>query len=292
MIAYICQSCGGRLDLNKEEATYNCPNCGNKYDYKYFEGLELLDRAEVCANRNEFDAAVEMYDFLLKKEPSNYDALLGKFLSEHKIRNKDEITVDAVIDSKSTSDYEYYKNASPDDKKEIFSLFEETDSKAKEIRGKSREIESIDTKTKMLEKELKSLDIKIKSLYVKAYDDNHDIVLIHPKERLIRTIGLGILFLVLCVIPAILCIPKEDYQSWAGTFAFLGIGLITTVVFVIIGFVTLHKSIVPLKMLEAEYAKDNKEKLNLKDRKKALEDEIDALKKEISHIIFKVKKVM
>ena len=78
--AHICPTCGGKLTVNIERQMYECPFCGVTFDYDYFREESVLGIAAQALKSKEFDSADKAYDFMLEKEPDNFEALRGKAL--------------------------------------------------------------------------------------------------------------------------------------------------------------------------------------------------------------------
>ena len=77
---YTCPSCGGVLIVDKAVKVYRCQFCGVTYDYNYFMGDDVLDRAYSYLRHKEFKAAREAFNFILQKEPHNALAYRGLLL--------------------------------------------------------------------------------------------------------------------------------------------------------------------------------------------------------------------
>lgn len=78
--SHLCKSCGGLLDIDIDRQVYICPFCGITYDYEYFREENVLDIANRALNRNEFGSAKEAFEFILQKDPHNFEALRGILL--------------------------------------------------------------------------------------------------------------------------------------------------------------------------------------------------------------------
>ncbi|MBO4450754.1 MAG: hypothetical protein J5777_09210 [Clostridiales bacterium] len=89
--AHICPTCGGKLSVNIERQMYECPFCGVTFDYDYFREESVLGIAAQALKSKEFDSAERAYDFLLEKEPDNFEALRGKALIAMEITKIDDI---------------------------------------------------------------------------------------------------------------------------------------------------------------------------------------------------------
>lgn len=77
---YTCPGCGGVLIVDKAVKVYRCQFCGVTYDYNYFMGDDVLDRAYSYLRHTEFKAAKEAFEFILQKEPHNALAYRGLLL--------------------------------------------------------------------------------------------------------------------------------------------------------------------------------------------------------------------
>lgn len=80
----ICKQCGGLLDIDIDRQVYICPFCGVTFDYEYFRKDNVLDLAKKSIARREFGAAQDAYEYMLKKDPHNFEALRGLILCKCK----------------------------------------------------------------------------------------------------------------------------------------------------------------------------------------------------------------
>lgn len=76
----VCNMCGGLLDIDIDRQVYICPFCGVTFDYEYFRKDNVLDIAKKSISRQEFGAAKDAFDYMLKKDPHNFEALRGLIL--------------------------------------------------------------------------------------------------------------------------------------------------------------------------------------------------------------------
>ena len=100
---HICPTCGGKLNVNTERQMYECPFCGVTFDYDYFREESVLGLAAQSLMNKEFASADRAYDFMLEKEPDNFEALRGKALIAMNIPKIDDIR---SLDTLSKIDYE------------------------------------------------------------------------------------------------------------------------------------------------------------------------------------------
>ena len=77
---HICPQCGGTLRVDIKKQMYECPFCGVSFDYDYFREDTVLDLAEDAALKGEVHSAKKAYEFMLTKEPDNFEALRGMSL--------------------------------------------------------------------------------------------------------------------------------------------------------------------------------------------------------------------
>ena len=91
MKKHTCPTCGGQLIVNEKRQMYECPFCGVSFDYEYFREDDVLERAGRALTAGEFQSAKEAYDFMLTKEPSNFEALRGKILISANMRGTSEL---------------------------------------------------------------------------------------------------------------------------------------------------------------------------------------------------------
>ncbi len=92
MKKHSCPSCGGQLRVNQDGQMYECPFCGVTYDYEYFREDDVLSRASQFLRNGEWVAATDAYDFLLTKEPHNFEALLGKILAAAHMKRQEDMS--------------------------------------------------------------------------------------------------------------------------------------------------------------------------------------------------------
>lgn len=77
-----CTKCGGTLIVHNDLQQYECPYCSVFYDYEYFRLRDILDQAASSQKMLQYASAKEKYDFILKKDPHNFQALRGNLLCE------------------------------------------------------------------------------------------------------------------------------------------------------------------------------------------------------------------
>jgi len=80
LVSYTCSSCGGALTVDKSQEVYECPFCGNAYDFVQMHHDELLADAETNMRQMEFTSAKEKYSSILENDPQDFFALRGLVL--------------------------------------------------------------------------------------------------------------------------------------------------------------------------------------------------------------------
>ena len=88
---HICPSCGGVLHVDIKRQMYECPFCGVTFDYDYFREDNVLDLAEDAVRKGENHSARKAYEFMLTKEPDNFEALRGISLISLDMSQTDEL---------------------------------------------------------------------------------------------------------------------------------------------------------------------------------------------------------
>ena len=87
--SYTCSKCGGALIVDKDQAIYDCPFCGAKFDVMDFHEEDVLRDGHKALRRMEFHAAEDKFHSILQKDPHDFSALKGLVLCSGKI-NSDE----------------------------------------------------------------------------------------------------------------------------------------------------------------------------------------------------------
>ena len=99
---HTCPTCGGQLIVNEVRKMYECPFCGVTFDYEYFREDDVLERASRAIRLGEFQSAKDAYEFMLAKEPSNFEALRGMILVYAGARSTAEFADPKKLKTKNT----------------------------------------------------------------------------------------------------------------------------------------------------------------------------------------------
>ncbi len=87
----ICKSCGAVLQEDFIKKLLNCPSCGAKYDFAFFNDDSYLTDGYKCLSNKEYATAEDYFDRHLKKYPNSVSALRGKLLSNLKYQTLTDI---------------------------------------------------------------------------------------------------------------------------------------------------------------------------------------------------------
>ncbi len=171
MKKHSCPSCGGQLRVNLNGQMYECPFCGVTYDYEYFREDDVLSRASQFLGRGEWVAATDAYDFLLTKEPHNFEALLGKILAAAHMKRQEDM---ANIEIFRSIDYVKVKDCTSQALRDTDSTHKEYFEKVKELFACGEEyVAQIDN----IEKSKQKCKIKNNKLKAKKDERSQPIVL-------------------------------------------------------------------------------------------------------------------
>lgn len=249
MIAYECQSCGGRLVLDDNRKIYNCQSCGNTYDYTYFEGLELLENANNACERGEFQSAINMYDFLLRKEPDNFEALYGRVFAECKIKNELEFKADNLIKSHATLDFDFYHKTVTEEHKEFIDMLEDSMKLASDIYSRNVEINKTSGELKDYSRQIQAIEAKITEQYLPVKESKYEAPdYVDPHEYMRRSyIHCALVFgtILLC---SVFTIPTDP------TFVIYGsiLGLVIAGIVLLVKWLVARNSLHNIKVYEKE----------------------------------------
>jgi len=93
----LCPTCGGLLDIDLDKQMYICAFCGVSFDYEYFREDNVKKIASKALLRSEYGSAKDAYNFVLAKDPHDFEALRGLFLCEVKWKDMDRMQSDSEV---------------------------------------------------------------------------------------------------------------------------------------------------------------------------------------------------
>jgi len=89
--SYSCSSCGGVLNVDRDEDVFDCPFCGTRFDVMAFHKKDILDEVKELWKRNEFAAAKKRIEYVLTKNSDDYELLRAYALSVANLTSFDNL---------------------------------------------------------------------------------------------------------------------------------------------------------------------------------------------------------
>ncbi len=91
LVSYTCSACGGALYVDRKQEVFECPFCGNAFDFARLHREDILNEAAVNMRNMEYTAAREKFNSVLESDPQNFKALLGLALCDGNLLSEDSI---------------------------------------------------------------------------------------------------------------------------------------------------------------------------------------------------------
>lgn len=150
--------CGGLLDIDLDRQMYICPFCGVSFDYEYFREDNVKEIANKSLSRCEFGAAKDAFDFILQKDPHDFQALRGLILCRCKWKNLLPIKTYNQVHLKEDDPYlvSAIENCRPENK-EYFLQIREALTILKEFRKKRSDLQKLEDTKASSEQQLERL---------------------------------------------------------------------------------------------------------------------------------------
>ena len=89
--SHVCDMCGGPLDIDLDRQLYVCSYCGVTHDYEYFREDDVRVKAKKALAAGEFGAAKDAFEFIISKDPHDFEALCGLILCRNKKKTMSSI---------------------------------------------------------------------------------------------------------------------------------------------------------------------------------------------------------
>lgn len=89
--SYTCKDCGGVLNFEGDQEVFDCPFCGQEFNFTDFHRDELLNQAAKSLKELRYETANEKYDTLLANNPQDLEALRGMVLVQGRISSIDQL---------------------------------------------------------------------------------------------------------------------------------------------------------------------------------------------------------
>ena len=160
----LCPTCGGLLDIDLDKQMYVCKFCGVSFDYEYFREENVKEVASKAIDREEYGSAKDAYDFMLAKDPHDFEALRGLFLCENEWTGMDKMFEDSDVHV--SADDPALQNAIENCRPEHRPYFEKVREALNELshyRDLTAEAKSIDKKKETPIKKLSDLEHELYS---------------------------------------------------------------------------------------------------------------------------------
>ena len=89
LTSYTCAKCGGILNVDSDQAIFECPFCGNGFNLSDFHRKEVLIEAAQNLKNKEFRSAKKKYEDLFAADRNDFEAKRGLVLANGGIRSID-----------------------------------------------------------------------------------------------------------------------------------------------------------------------------------------------------------
>ncbi len=96
--SYTCSKCAGVLMFDSEQAFFDCPFCGTKFNAVDFHEDEIKVQAEENLRKEAFSSAKEKFNLILERDPSDFEALKGLILCEIKAASLETLDSPGTFD--------------------------------------------------------------------------------------------------------------------------------------------------------------------------------------------------
>ena len=180
----LCPTCGGLLDIDLDKQMYVCTFCGVSFDYEYFREDNVKDVASKAIRRNEFGAAKDAYDFILAKDPHDFEALRGLFICKNRWQSMSMMNRDNEVHV--SADEPTLKNAIDNclpENRPYFEKVREALSELQHHRDLLKEDEDIVKKKSVEQSALSNLRSEYNHNSHRFRDTWDDVMDLEPKER-------------------------------------------------------------------------------------------------------------
>ena len=270
----LCPTCGGLLDIDLDKQMYVCPFCGVSFDYEYFREDNVKEVASKAVRRSEFGSAKDAFDFMLSKDPHDFEALRGLFLCEIKWTDMSRMFNDSEVDV--STDEPTLLNAIGNCRPEHKPYFEKVREALNELhhyRDLLAEAKSISEKKDTAEKALHGIQVEL-------YDATHFFTNLCDEIKKMDLKSIEAIISLTVVVP-LLCIGYAIWQQeWVGLITFAVIAVLVIVSYHLIKLIAakyLVKSMIPyqkeISELTEQYNAKNAEAEQSNNRYKALVQE-------------------
>ncbi len=217
---HTCPTCGGQLIVNEDRQMYECLFCGVTFDYEYFNKDDVLELGARALSYGEFQSARQAYNFMLTKDPHNFQALRGEILIDAMLTNTSDLGNAEVL--RKLPDGRYNMMEKRVDVAITEAMPEHTGyfNKMKELLAAGREYQNEQSTIKKIHGERKrgysnisSLENEKEENYVafrsRTIDEYDDVTYVHPRTLIILA---AVIYLIWSV-AVVAIISTKDYSA-------------------------------------------------------------------------------
>ena len=272
-----CPSCGSSLIIDNDRQICLCKFCGSTYDYEYFREDNANEMGQTYLSRGEFDAASDVYRFLLTKDPHDFKALRGLMLAAGHCGDVKDLTkfVDSGEFECDKESVKFVMSNCPSEDKEYFDVFEGVYSGLGNLTSLNKEYKDLRKQKKQIEDKIQLQHGRYKeNMFVDRGGVEHE-----PKTVFIS------LWVIIAVLIALAVGGAAALFARSGISPALSVGIIGAVVPLLI--ITLNCKVIYPKVKAAKQID-----LNLKDlynQAAGIQERIDKLSDEIHDSSSKIK---
>ena len=274
-----CPSCGGNLVIDNERQIYLCKFCGSTYDYEYFREDNAINMGQTYLNRGEYDAAKDLYRFMLAKDPHDFRALRGLMFASARCNSMEDLM--KLLDS-DKFDYDeesvgLIKNSCAEEDKEYFDEFADIYSNIKEAASLNKELNNLRQERKKTEDKIQNEHGKIKeNMIIDRGGVEHD-----PKTVFITMWVISALLILLTAGGAFALAVTCDEISSAVSVAVMG--GIMCLVLLIINYTISYPKFKAVRQINGKLNKLYEESSKYQEKIDKLRDEIDGVSSRTKH---------
>jgi len=270
----LCPTCGGLLDIDLDKQMYICPFCGVSFDYEYFREDNVKEVASKAVRRNEYGSAKDAYDFMLSKDPHDFEALRGLFLCKNEWTDMTRMYNDSEVDV--YADEPTLLNAIEKCRPEHKPYFE----KVREALNELRHYRDLKSEAKKIKEKKETTEKKLYEIQKEHYSTTHFFTELCDEIRQMDLKTIEAILSIVFLVPLLLIGYAIWNREWVGLITFAVIAVLLVAGYHLIKLIAgryLVKSMVPYKKeiseLTEQYNAKKTEAVQSNNRYKALVQE-------------------
>ncbi|MCR4703105.1 MAG: hypothetical protein K5665_05505 [Saccharofermentans sp.] len=270
----LCPTCGGLLDIDLDKQMYICPFCGVSFDYEYFREDNVKEVASKAVRRNEYGSAKDAYDFMLSKDPHDFEALRGLFLCKNEWTDMTRMYNDSEVDV--YADEPTLLNAIEKCRPEHKPYFE----KVREALNELRHYRDLKSEAKKIKEKKETTEKKLYEIQKEHYSTTHFFTELCDEIRQMDLKTIEAILSIVFLVPLLLIGYAIWNREWVGLITFAVIAVLLVACYHLIKLIAgryLVKSMVPYKKeiseLTEQYNAKKTEAVQSNNRYKALVQE-------------------